>query len=241
MIRFDDKIVAVTGGGRGIGRNVCEKFRALGATVVSFDRKNKEFNDDLSVRYASLNLIEEIYEKYGRLDVLVNNARSHLRGSLGDETEAEWDEEIAVGLRTPYFLGKYMIERDESGSIVNIGSVTTNFVSHETAGYQVSKGGCLSLTRALAKLGAPKVTCNAVLPGFIVQDEHRERYEREDNLEYRETMEGLHPMKRIGTSDDIASAVVCLASLPFVTGTSLVVDGGLTMQEMASEAFVCRR
>ena len=231
---FDGKVVAVTGGGRGIGKNICERFRSLGAEVVSIDRKAKEFNADLSIISSPRILIKKIYEKYGRLDVLVNNARSHLRGSLGGETEWDWDEEIAVGLRAPYFLGKYMIERDESGSIVNVGSVTTNFVSHETAGYQVSKGGCLSLTRALAKLGAPKVTCNAVLPGFIVQDEHRERYDREDNSKYRETMEGLHPLKRVGSSDDVASAVVCLASLPFVTGTSLVVDGGLTMQEMVS-------
>lgn len=228
-------IVAVTGGGRGIGRNIVKAFQDLGDTVISIDRKADQFNTDLSHPYAGKLLIQEIIDKHGRIDVLVNNARSHLRSLLGEENEEDWDQEMAVNLKSAYFLGKYAIEHMSNGAIVNIGSVTTNFASHESAAYQISKGACLSLTRCLAMLGAPKdVTCNAVLPGFIVQDEYRVRYEHDGNKAYRAAVENMHPLRRPGTSDEVAQATVFLAKSKWITGTALTVDGGLTMQELAA-------
>ena len=229
------KVVAVTGGGRGIGRNICKAFEKEGATVVSIDRKADQFNTDLSHPYAGKLLIREIIAKHGRIDVLVNNARSHLRALLGEETEDDWDQEMAVNLKAAYFLGKYAIENMTDGAIVNIGSVTTNFASHESAGYQVSKSACMGLTRSLAMLGASKnVRCNAVLPGFIVQDEYRVRYEQADNQPYRHEVEKMHPLGRPGTSDEVAEATLFLAKAKWITGQSLTVDGGLTMQELAA-------
>ena len=229
------KVVAVTGGGRGIGRNICKAFEREGATVVSIDRKADQFNTDLSHPYAGKLLIGEILDKHKRIDVLVNNARSQLRSLLGEETEDDWDTEMAVNLKAAYFLGKYAIESMTDGAIVNIGSVTTNFASHESAAYQISKSACMGLTRALAMLGAPKnVTCNAVLPGFIVQDEYRVRYDQQDNAAYRQAVQGMHPLSRPGTSDEVAEATVFLAKSKWITGQSLTVDGGLTMQELAA-------
>ena len=235
------KIAAVTGGGRGIGKNICAAFEREGYTVVSIDRKAEEFNTDLAMSQAPAALIAEIRDKYGSLDVLVNNARSSNRTMLGDETESEWDHEMAVNLKSAFFLAKYGMElMTDGGAIVNVGSVTTNFVSHENAAYQISKGACLQLTRVLAYMGAPKgIRCNCVLPGFIVQDEHRERYEREDNVAYRDAVTRIHPVGRPGTSDEVADAVVFLASdkSRFTTGASLVVDGGLTIQEIAAYEY----
>lgn len=234
------RVVAVTGGGRGIGRNIANLFRASGDTVVSIDRKASEFNHDLSKPDAAKLLIEEIYQKHGRLDVLVNNARSHLRSKLFEETEEDWDIEMAVNLKSPYFLGKYAIQRMRSGSIVNVGSVTTDFVSHESAAYQISKGACRQLTRVLALAGAPKgIRCNAVLPGFIVQDEYRVRYNQTDNAGYRRAVETCHPIGRPGSSDEVAEAVYYLASYQasFITGQCLTLDGGLTLLDIAAHTL----
>ncbi len=93
------------------------------------------------------------------------------------------------------------------------------------------------MTRVLAFIGAPKgIRCNAVLPGFIIQDEYVDRYMREDNVAYRETVEAIHPIGRPGTSDEVAQIALFLASdaASFITGQSITADGGLTMQELAA-------
>lgn len=234
-MRFDGKVVAVTGAGRGIGKNIADLFESLGASVARCDRKANEFKEDLSRPYAGRILIAEIMDKFGRIDVLVNNARSNLRKLLWEETEGEWDFEMAVSVKAPYFLAKYALQNMNGGAIVNVGSVTTNVVSHESAAYQVAKGACLQLTRVLAKMGQSKgVRVNAVLPGAIIQDEHRERYEWEDNADYRAKFNAVHLTNRPGTSGEVANAVAFLASdlSGFTTGTSLVVDGGLTTQDL---------
>lgn len=234
-MNFSGKVIAVTGAGRGIGKNIADLFERLGGTVARCDRKASELNVDLSARDAGKTLVEEIIRKHGRIDVLVNNARSNLRNLLWDETEEQWDFEMAVGVRAPYFLSKHAMTHMNGGAIVNVGSVTSNVVSHESAAYQVSKGACLQLTRVLAKMGQPLgVRVNAVLPGAIIQDEHRERYEQPDNAAYRSKFETVHLTNRPGTSDEVANAVAFLASdlSGFTTGASLVIDGGLTVQDL---------
>ena len=234
-MRFDNKVVVVTGAARGIGKNIADLFERLGGTVARCDRKAQELNVDLSDPYAGRKLVEEIVKKYGRIDVLVNNARSNIRKFLWEETEEEWDFEMSVGVKAPYFLAKYSMPHMKGGAIVNIGSVTANVVSHECAPYQISKGACLQLTRVLAQMGSHwNVRVNAVLPGAIVQNEHRERYGLLENQDYRLRVEEAHLVKRPGTSDEIANAAAFLASdlSGFTTGASLVVDGGLTIQDL---------
>ncbi len=241
-MNFSGKVVAVTGAGRGIGRNIANLFERHGATVARCDRKADMLNTDLALPYAGKLLIGDILDKYGRIDVLVNNARSNLRNLLWQESEEDWDFEMAVGVKAPYFLSKYAIQAMSGGAIVNVGSVTANVVSHESAAYQVSKGAVLQLTRVLARMGADKgVRVNAVLPGAIIQDEHRPRYDQDDNAGYRHKFEEVHFTKRPGTSDEVANAVLFLASeeSAFTTGASLLVDGGLTAQDLL--AFHVRR
>lgn len=227
-------IAMVTGAGRGIGKSIADALEGVGYTVARCIRGAKEFNSDLGYASAAPSLINEVIHKYGRLDLLVNNARASERTSLDEEDEDSWDREIAVDLKSAYFLGKYAIANMNRGAIVNIGSITTHFASHESAAYQISKGAVLSMTRALASLGAKKgVRCNAVLPGLVIQEEHSRRYYAPENADYRAKVERIHPLGRAGHPADIARAVLFLAEAPWITGTSLVVDGGLTMQELA--------
>lgn len=237
-------IAAITGGGRGIGKNIADLFVKTHA-VIRIDRNADDFNADLSSPGAARELIDQIKAKHGRLDVLVNNARSSCRNLLMEETEDDWDHEMAVNLKSAYFLAKYGMELMGPGSsIVNIGSVTTNFVSHESAAYQISKGACLQLTRVLAFAGAKKgIRANCILPGFIVQDEYQPRYQQPDNTTYRQMVESIHPIGRPGSSDEIAEIAVFLASpaASFITGASIVADGGLTIQELAAFNYKAMR
>lgn len=225
-------IAMVTGAGRGLGKTIALAFEDAGYTVARCIRGAKEFNCDLADASAAPTLINAVIHKYGTIDVLVNNARASERNTLETEDEDTWDREIAVDLKSAYFLGKYAIENMHGGAVVNVGSITTNFVSHESAAYQLSKGAVLQMTRVLAKLGGPRgVRCNAVLPGFIVTDEHR--YVAAENAEYRAAVEKIHPLGRAGSPWDIAKTCLFLAEAPWITGASLVVDGGLTIQELA--------
>ena len=252
--RFAGKVVAVTGSGRGIGKNIARAFGHEGALVAICDidepkgrATESELCEqgisaeflcvDLSQRGAPQAMIQKIVERWGRLDILVNNARSGRRTSLLEEDENTWEEGISVTLRAAFFASQEAIRvmlQTDGGSIVNISSIAAIMTCHESPTYHIAKAGLLQMTRYLAVHAATYgVRVNAVLPGFIVQDEHRVRYERDDNQHYREIAEFCHPMGHVGESDDIARAVLFLCSpeAPFISGQCLIVDGGSTLQE----------
>lgn len=252
--QFAGKVALVTGAGRGIGRSIAAAFADAGADVAvcDIDRDASEatvstllgagakaayFAVDLARSGAAREMVRSVARHFGRLDFLVNNARAGTRGAVEEESEDNWDLTVAVGLKAAYFASQEaigMMASNAGGAIVNISSVSALFVSRETASYQAAKAGLLQLTRYLAVSAARHdVRVNAVLPGFIVQDEHRERYQRQDNAEYRKRAESLHPGGRVGSAADVAAAVLnlCSASSSFVTGQALIVDGGLTLQD----------
>lgn len=255
--KFQDKVVVVTGGARGIGKNIASAFFSEGATVIICDiNKNmakktvmelqkagasvESLYVDLNENGASQKMIKKIFKKWKRIDVLVNNARAGKRLGLLEENEKNWDDSLFVGLKSAFFASQEVVRcmaKTGGGSIINISSVSALLTCHESPSYHVSKAGLLQMTRYLAShAGHYDVRVNAVLPGFIVQDEHKERYESDGNSHYRKVAEFCHPIGKVGTSDSIASVVLFLCSkeASFISGQCITVDGGLTLQEPSS-------
>jgi 3-oxoacyl-[acyl-carrier protein] reductase len=251
--RLTNKVCLITGAGRGIGRNIAFALGHEGCIIALADidasrldlvqaelSKNgisaDIFTTDLSLNGDSQRLVQAVITKFGRLDLLINNARAGRRLSFADESEDNWDLAMGVNLKAVFFLAQAAIPiMNKGGAVVTIGSVSGQLVSNESPSYQISKAGLLHLTRYLA-VNSCGVRVNSVLPGFIVQDEHRYRYwsDEPNQKKYRAVAETLHPLgDGPGYSDDIADAVVFLASeeARFITGQSLVVDGGLTLQD----------
>lgn len=251
---FAGKVALITGSARGIGRTIAAEFGRAGAKVAVCDLNREastatvremrksgidahQFPVDLSKRGGPQSMVAAVAKKFGRLDILVNNARAGRRLGLEEDTEDNWDTTLSVGLRAAYFASQRAIPLMQShggGCIVNISSVSAMLVSRESAAYHAAKAGLVQLTRFLAAhAGRHGVRVNSVLPGFIVQDEHRERYAREDNAAYRARAERCHPLGDVGYAGDVAATALflCSGSARFITGQAIVVDGGLTIQD----------
>lgn len=254
--RFERQVVAITGSARGIGKSIAAGFAGEGATVIicDFDQAAGEataaafrqrglsaeyLSVDLSQRGAPQSMVIEIAQRWGRLDVLVNSARATRQGRSGNPVEDEdsWEREMNVSLRAAFLAAQQalLVMARTGGSIVNIGSILTLCADRKVSPlYQIAKAGLVQITRFFALQGGPtRVRVNAVLPGMIVQDEHRSRYNRDDNQRYRQLCEFCIPVQKVGSSDDVAKACLFLASSEagFINGHSLVVDGGSTVQE----------
>lgn len=251
---FEGKVALVTGSARGIGKSIATAFGMAGAQVAVCDINGDSseatvrelqklgisaeyFVVDLSKNGEPHRMVTEVSKKFGRLDILVNNARAGVRRELLEESEDNWDLTMSVGLRAAFFASQQAIllmGANGGGNIVNIGSVAAFLVSLESAAYHATKAGLMQLTKYLAANAGPrKIRVNSVLPGFIVQDEHRERYLRDDNVGYRARAEGCHPLRRVGYANEVADATLflCSDSARFITGQAIVVDGGFTVQD----------
>ena len=260
--RMSDKVCLITGAGRGIGSNIAHAMGMAGGAIALSDINPERgaavrdeltakgvvaefFPADLSAKGEPRRVLEAVVQRFGGLHVLVNNARAGKRASFAEESEENWDLTMGVNLRAAFFLVQAALPLMSKNSvIVNIGSLSGLLVSQESPSYQVSKAGLLHLTRYLAmQAGAKGIRVNTVLPGFIVQDEHRALYDGSDTEQskYREVAEAIHPLRGgPGYSGDIASAVMFLASeeARFITGQQLIVDGGLSIQDPTNLAFL---
>lgn len=238
-------VAIVTGAARGIGREIVRELLAAGMTVVAADLLAELFDElaeslgqpgerlacrklDVTDSEAFSALADDVAERHGRIDALVNNAgitRDKLVLSLTDE---DWEAVLRVNLFGAFYgtraVARYMI-RQRGGSIVNISSYSGLEGNRGQANYSASKAGLLGLTKTTAKeLAGKNVRCNAVAPGFI-------RTEMTDALpqKAKDIALGLIPMKRMGEASDVARAVAFLASdaAAYVTGQVLSVDGGM--------------
>ena len=240
-----DKIAIVTGSARGIGREIARRLLGMGMTVVAVDMREDLLAElpealgglaerlhcralDVTDGAGMTALTDEVAEKFGRIDVLVNNAGITRDGLLMRMSDDDWNLVLKVNL-TGAFLGtraaaKYMV-RQKSGSIVNMASYSGLEGNRGQANYASSKAGLLGLTKTTAKeLATKNVRCNAVAPGFI-------QTEMTDALpqQARDMAMEQIPLRRFGQPDDVANAVAFLASdaSGYITGQVLSVDGGM--------------
>jgi 2-deoxy-D-gluconate 3-dehydrogenase len=248
--RLDGQVALVTGASRGIGRDLALALAdagarvavaatdaaALDALVSELRSKGAEaFSAPMDVRYVSQirDGVRRVREHFGRLDVLVNNAGLGANHPAEDITEADWDDMMSVNLRGLFFCcqaaGRVMLEQGH-GRIVNMSSQAGVVGIRDHAIYSASKGGVNMLTKVLALEWSNRgVTVNAVAPTFIYTPGTADRL---DQPEYRQAVIDRIPIGRVGTTADVAAAVIYLAAPAggMVTGHVLLVDGGWTAQ-----------
>ena len=240
------KIALVTGGGRGIGRGIVDRFLEEGAQVGVVQRQPVDdvlvghprvahVKADLSVSSSTASAIGQTVERFGGIDILVNNAGIMFERTVSEIQPEEWDLMLAVNLRAPLFLAQaalpQMRERG-GGSIINIGSIEGLGANPDHVAYCASKAGVHGLTRAMAvDLGAHNIRCNAIAPGWI-SSELSETYldSHPDPAAVRDALNRLHPLGRVGQPTDVGDLAVYLAGdrSSFLTGEIIVLDGGRT-------------
>lgn len=227
---FKNKVVVVTGGGRGIGRCIAEEFEKRSARVCIIDLvDNPYFVGDLSDKQTLEIFAEKVIKDYGHVDYLINNAAPLSKGIL----ECTYDEfcyALNVGVTAAFYLAKlFMPNFAEGGSIINISSSRDRMSQPETESYTAAKGGIYALTHALAVSLRGKVRVNSISPGWI--DTGFRVYDGPDATQ--------QPVGRVGNPLDIANMVLYLCSdmAGFITGENICIDGGMTKQMIYHDDF----
>ncbi len=254
-MKLNGKVALITGGTRGIGYATASLFLREGAKVAITGRsekhgkeavdklKNEGFKDavfiqgDVSKSTDAKRMIQTTVKQFGQLNILVNNAGIWIEGTAETTSEGDWDSVVDVNLKGTFLCSKYALPylKKARGVIVNTASCDGLVAEPKCVAYCASKGGVVLLTRAMALDHAKEgVRVNCVCPGAIMTSmleqglpqsgPEREKY-------FKETAEA-HPMGRIGDPEEVAKAVLFLASddSSFITGTALSVDGGYVAQ-----------
>jgi NAD(P)-dependent dehydrogenase (short-subunit alcohol dehydrogenase family) len=245
MTTLQDKVVLVTGSSSGIGRGIAEHFGALGAQVVVHGRDEREANAvrdriraaggtaecriaDLANIEACRGVVRFTIEKFGGIDVLVNNAASVARGYIEDAPVELWDAIMAVNLRAPFLCLQEAVKSMKTrggGSIVNIGSVNAYIGEPKLGPYSVSKGGMMTLTRnAAASLNRYRIRVNQLNVGWtLTEGEERVKRTEGKGPEWLEEAIATRPFGRLLSPHDIA-----LAAAYFASDDSALITGAVT-------------
>jgi NAD(P)-dependent dehydrogenase (short-subunit alcohol dehydrogenase family) len=244
--RFDlsSRVVVVTGGTQGIGRAMVAAFARCGAEVIVVSRR-RDACEEVAAEVHELGgravarpchighwdelepLVERIYEEFGRIDVLVNNAGSSpLYGRLSDVSEALWDKTLALNLKGPFRLSALVGERmaaGNGGSIINVSSVGAVRPTRDIVPYAAAKAGVNAMTVAFADALGPKVRVNAIMPGPFLT-----RISEAWDRDVLDELTRNFPLRRAGNAEEIVGAALYLASdaSSYTTGIVMPVDGG---------------
>lgn len=246
-MQLQNKIALVTGASRGIGKAIAVALARAGATVVctstragGCDQTIAQAADgpgkctalvcDVGDAAQVDQLAKTVLEQHGRLDLLVNNAGITKDGVFLRMSEADFDQVIATNLRGPFLVCKAFaraMAKARGGRIVNVGSIVGLTGNAGQANYAASKAGLVGFTKSLAKeLAGRGVTANVIAPGFITTD-----MTASIPADLQQAMLREIPLGRLGQPEDVAAAVLFLCSdaAGYITGQTLVVDGGMTM------------
>ena len=249
MFDFKGKNVVVTGGEKGIGKAIVKKFYENNAQVIivgideSAVRKTKEeigndlyfYKTDISNEDEVKETVEKIKKDCGLVDILVNNAGIHLEGDISSTAFKDWRNVLSVNLDGAFLMSKYIIEQMKEkgkGAIVSIGSEAGIDAFAGQVAYNVSKAGIIHLTKSIAiDFADENIRANAIAPGTTMTPLVEQVLEEADDpVETKASLENIRPLKRLGKPEEIATAVMCLASdeLGYATGSVLSIDGGKT-------------
>ena len=227
---FQNRVVVVTGGAKGIGKTIADEFRKSGAHVCVIDLlENDYFVGDLADQTVLDAFADKVIADYGRVDVLVNNALPLMKG-IDECTYEQFSYALRVGVTAPFYLTKRFAPYFAPGaSVINISSSRDRMSQPQTESYTAAKGGITALTHALAVSLADKVRVNSISPGWI--DTDFTVYDGADAVQ--------HPAGRVGNPLDIANMVLFLCSdkAGFITGENICIDGGMTRQMIYHNDF----
>ena len=242
---FKGKVVLVTGGARGIGREIALAFAQYGAKVAICDLNEDALKETVSeiedvggegmyvIANVTLaddveNMVDKVVDKWGRVDILINNAGITRDGLLIRMKEEDWDAVLGVNLKGVFLVTRSVAKlmmKQRSGKIVNIASVVGVMGNVGQANYSASKGGVIAFTKTVAKeLATRGINVNAVAPGFI-QTKMTEVLSEDVKKRLMDTI----PMRKLGQPKDVANACLFLTSslADYITGQTLLVDGGM--------------
>lgn len=246
-MRVKDKVVIITGGGSGIGKETGLLFAKEGAKVVVADVNEKAGAEtvdtiknaggeavfaklDVSNREQTKQVVKDTIAKYGRIDVLINNAGIIQDALVVKMTEEQWDKVININLKGPFNCIQAVAEQmiaQGSGVILNISSIVALYGNVGQTNYAATKAGLVGMTKTLAKeLGKKGIRVNAIAPGFIYTPMTATVPEK-----ILDMMKEKTPLKRLGTPGDVANALLFLSSddASFINGAVISVDGGLLL------------
>jgi len=232
---FENKVVIVTGGAQGIGCSIAQKYVEQGANVVVADVAEPA---DATIHFIKTDvrsesdvqaLMEQTAERFGTIDILINNAGKFVVTPPTELLLEIWDDIINTNLRSVFLCAREAVKYMNGGAIVSVASTRAFQSEPYTEAYAASKGGIVALTHALATSFAEKnITVNCISPGWI---------ETGDYAKLREIDHAQHLSNRVGKPEDIARACLYLTHPEnnFITGTNVTIDGGMTKKMLYEE------
>lgn len=240
--KLHGRVALVTGAGKRLGRHIALRLASEGADVAvhygkssveaqqvvaeieKLGRRAAAFSAELTEVKSIRNLVTQVAAHFGRLDILVNSAANFLQTNFGETAESTWDASLDTNLKAPFFLCQAAaphLAQSGRGAIINFADIGGLMGWREFLPHSISKAGVILMTRVLAKELGPAVRVNALAPGTITMPG--------DPPEWQQDFVQQAPLRRSGRPEEITDAVMFLLTAEFVTGQTLVIDGGRTL------------